>query len=199
MQRTLPLVLSLLLPLVCSKLSAQEKPPQEKPPEKKPALKAGDAAPFMVADFLAGAHANKPGCPFVMVSNSRKRGVVILCRGEAAASAALEFAKALDGNPVDDQRHRGFVVAYDLDRVKAADLGKASGVEGLSLGIPRGQALDGKGAFERLGLPETSDLAICVVDRKLVAGLWLLSAENFKDRKEAVLSEIQAKLEAAGN
>lgn len=73
-------------------------------------LAVGKKMPFHVADFLNGRY--REGCPSVMVSNGKSRGIIVWTRADVATVKRL--ATALDANGVDGEKLRGFVVAYDI-------------------------------------------------------------------------------------
>jgi len=185
----LPIVAVLGVSWLAGLVSAQEGAGND---EIKYKLQVDGKSPFVVANFVAGHHEGKPGCPYVMVSNSRKRGVVILGRGEEGVAQAIEIAKALEEKNLKADQHLGFVVAYDVGHVMVAALAKEAGLQHFGVGVPRGGNQSGEKLFQVLGITDKTDTVVTVVDRKIVKGIWLLSNQNeTKDSRAIVAGEAE--------
>jgi|SRR5579884_276181 len=174
--RSRAVILSLGLLLLAGLAPSAADEPEK---EEKFGLRAGEQTPFVVVDFAAGPF-RRAGCPFVMIANHDKRGVVVLTNGKDALAAAFDLVRALDGPAVDGKKSEGYVVAF---AGKAADF-KDAAVKNFAVGVPRH-------TWEELGVPKDADLIVVLVEGHKVKASWFLAAKGYKEKRDPILKEAE--------
>ena len=136
----------------------------------------GKEMPFHVADFVNGKHKGHGGCPAVMISNSRGRGLIIWDRG--ARDQAFQLAKALDAAAVEGEKFQRYLVDFgdedDAFDQSAADLSHVVAGHARST---VSTVFDGHGVN-----PESKVLAF-LLDRKVIKSAWGLTADEVTDER----------------
>ena len=187
-------LLMIAITVLTAAISLQADDTQKSPASEKPkdeyGLAVGKKMPFHVADFLNGRY--REGCPSVMVSNGKSRGIIVWTRADVATVKRL--ATALDANGVDGEKLRGFVVAYD---VASSDLTEHketwSGLKHVIVGKGRGAARD---QYEKRGVDAKVQTLVFFLDRKDIQAMRSFGAEELTDAKIAEIAADAAKFAA---
>ena len=149
---------------------------------------SGKSMPFHVVDFVAGARTEGAGCPSVMISNRRSRGIEIWSKSQAGG--AVELAAALDGKLRDDHRARVFLVHFNGDSRKSYTASSPEqSLKNIIVAVPRSSrtAL----VFDKADESHDSGVIVFFMDRKVIK-----SRLRFK-QAELAPDDIQALVETA--
>jgi hypothetical protein len=150
-------------------------------------LAVGKKMPFHVVNFVTDR--GGAGCPSVMISNARTRGVIVWTR--ATDDGALRLAKALDETAVDGCRLCGFLVAFDEAgngvRERAVD------VKYMVLGKARSTA---EREFDARGVDASIQTLVFFLDRKDILAMWSFAADELTDARIAEITEQARKFAA---
>jgi hypothetical protein len=139
-------------------------------------LEVGKAMPFHVVDFLNEHKAGHGGCPGVMISNSRGRGVIIWSRD--AGEGVFKLAKALGAAATDGEKMQRYLVVFDVER--SAFEAKAKELKHVIVGRARKSAkqdLDGRGVDAKAAM------IVFLLDRKEIKQMMPLKADELSDAK----------------
>lgn len=162
------------------------------PAKEETGLAVGQQFPFHVADFVNGKHAGRGGCPSVMISNSRGRGVIIWTRD--GGEAALSLGDALDQGALQREGFTGFLVAFDSTDSPLAEKSKAW--KNLTAGHKRSSGLSAPNAFSKMKIADSTQVLVFFLDRKQIKQRWDLSADELTAAKIAELNTAAEKFAA---
>ncbi len=127
-------------------------------------FQVGDTMPFHVVDFVAGAKDSGCGCPSVMISNSRTRGVEIWSR--SAGKEAFDLAAAVEKTLTKDSKQRMFLILFDdPDKESVAAQAKANLLSKCYVAVPRTST---SRKFKLADGANGSDLIVFFMDRKQI-------------------------------
>jgi hypothetical protein len=134
-------------------------------------LAVGQKLPFHVVDFHSGPK-TKAGCPSVMISNAKTRGIVLWAR--TSDDKFFELAKRLQEPLGKVPEAQGYLALFE----KPGDLSaqaKKHGVEKFTVGIMRGQS---QTSMITLGALKEVDINVFFLDLKTVKATWSLKAKD---------------------
>gem|GEM_PF-1290963 len=155
-------------------------------------LAVGKKMPVHVVDFVNGKY--RHGCPSVIISNGKSRGIIVWTRTDAAAMKRL--AVALDAIGVDGEKLRAFVVAYDVASTDLKNNNETwSNLKHVIVGKGRSDAKD---QFEKRGVDAKVQMLVFFLDRKDIQAMRSFGAEELTDAKIAEIAADAAKF-AAGD
>jgi hypothetical protein len=137
-------------------------------------LAVGKNMPVHVVAFVNGKHRGHGGCPAVMISNSRGRGVIVWARG--AADPAFRLARGLDAAAADGDKLLRFLVAFDADDAALAK--KSEGLARVVVGKPRHSA---KEELDRHGVAAKTAVLVFLLDKKAIKATWSFTADELTD------------------
>jgi hypothetical protein len=135
----------------------------------------GQEMPFHVVDFANGKHKGHGGCPSVMISNSRGRGLIIWDRG--ATNQAFQLAKALDAAAVEGQKFQRYIVTFDK-HARISD--RAADLTHVTAGKARS---DRSRVFDGHGVDAESKVLVFLLDQKVIKAAWGLKADEVTDER----------------
>jgi hypothetical protein len=159
------------------------------PAKEETGLAVGQQFPFHVADFVNGKYAGRGGCPSVMISNSRGRGVIIWTRD--GGEAALALGHALEKGALKSERLKGFLVAFAGGDPKLAETAKAW--TSLTAGNKRS---GGETAFQTMKIADSTQVLVFFLDRKQIKQRWDFTAGELTTAKIAELNALAEKFAA---
>jgi hypothetical protein len=83
----------------------------------------GGKIPFLIAHFVTGYHKDAEGCPGVMISNGKARGMVVWSRKLDASAVKLidPIEKAMEKSGVDDEHVQVYLVGFDTTPEKVSE------------------------------------------------------------------------------
>ena len=156
-------------------------------------IRAGETMPFFVADFRYGEHKDHGGCPAVIISNQKAKGVIVLARTVddhvLALAKALEEKKVVDGTEV-----LSFIIKTGEPDLSLADRCAKTGLMVTSVGTIRDQSLQ---TLAKRGLEKDIDLAVLFLDRKAVKASHLFKAGEFTaDKRQELVAAAEASFAA---
>jgi hypothetical protein len=142
-------------------IEGQEK---QDPLEVKFGYEVGNTMPGHVVDFLAGAKDHGCGCPPVMISNARTKGIEIW--SAKSNELAYKLAGALEPQLVGDKKPRAFLLQFtDSDKEKSRRMAKEHGLRGFLVAEPRTST---KRKFKKADGDNESEIIVFLLDRKAV-------------------------------
>lgn len=137
-------------------------------------LAVGKEMPFHVADFVNGKSKDRAGCPAVMISNSRGRGLIIWTRD--VSEPAFRLARALDAELTDGDKLKCFLVAFDANVRTLAARG-----EGLSRVVVGRARRPAKETFEGYRVDPRTAVLVFLLDRQEIRAVSSFAADELSD------------------
>lgn len=146
--------------------------PLQKPPK---LMQIGKKFPFLIENFLTGPQPEE-GCPSVMISNSRAKGIIIWSRG--ADEAIINLAKEMDAKYIDYVKTQGYLVIFnDADmktRLKKAAFSKL--MAGKST-----RAIEE--VYKFAGVSSDTDYVIALINEREITSLWEMKKGELSEEK----------------
>jgi hypothetical protein len=139
----------------------------------------GKTMPVFVVDFVSGKHQGHCGCPAMMVSNARARGVIVLAR--EANDSIWTLAKALETTAVDGKKVHGHLVVLTAKEDSLTAATEKAGLAQFNVAAPRSVA---KSHFNAMGLADQVLINVLLTDRREVKKSYLLTAEELTAEKQ---------------
>lgn len=168
------------------------RPGQPPEPHRPYPLQVGSRIPFMIVHFINRSAKGDKGCPGVMISNSRARGIVIWTR--TVDADALALAKELEESPVDAEKFQGYLVSCDdsLEQLqtRAADLKRI--IIGKS---PR----PADTILDAAAIDKQNAYVISIITGREVTTIWAIKPGNLDaDKRREITSAARAIANQAG-
>jgi hypothetical protein len=162
-------------------LPAQEK---KEPPKIKYGFKVGEGMPFHVVDFIAGVREKGAGCPSVMISNARSRGLEIWTRSND--EQAFQLTAALQTKLGDGKKTQGFLLLFHrADKDVLVAKANQHGLKQIHVSVPRSIE---KSIFQAADASGKSEVIVFFLDHKIIRASWSFAAgELTKERTEALV------------
>jgi hypothetical protein len=146
-------------------------------PEVKYGYHVGESMPFHVVGFVAGARDHGGGCPSVMISNTRGRGVEVWSR--TGSEEAFALAGALEAKLPDDDKPRGFLLVFDDTAVDALRAKTAKqGLKKFHVATPRSSTGQ---AFKSADGAGESAVLVFLMDQKQIKSALRFTAGELND------------------
>lgn len=102
---------SLTDPVAAAPANQEQPASQKQPAEPTYGLDVGQRMRFHVVDFTGGARTDGAGCPSVMISNARKRGIEIWAR--AGGESEFQLAKSIDAVTPAHRYPLSYLIVFD--------------------------------------------------------------------------------------
>lgn len=148
---------------------------EDAPPSADAASVVGQEMPFHVVDFVNRERKGRGGCPSVIISNSRGRGLIIWDRG--ATDQAFQIAMAFDAAAVEGQKFQRFLVTFDK-HARISD--RAGDLTHVTAGKARSAVST---AFDGRGIDAESKVLVFLLDQKVIKAAWGLKADEVSDEQ----------------
>ena len=139
--------------------------------------KTGQTMPLHVVHFVGGARDSGKGCPSVMISNARNRGLEIWANtlSEDVFKLAAELETCLDP----DKENQAFIILGDKeDKQSLAKIAKKYKLNKTTVCVPNSQKL-----FRAAKFTEESDLHVFFMDRKMIKAKHRLKVSELTEAK----------------
>lgn len=138
----------------------------------------GGKIPFLIAHFVTGYHKDAEGCPGVMISNGKARGMVVWSRKLDAP--ALKLIEALEKIGVDDDHCQVHLVGFDTTPEKVSEA-----VKGLKLkNVLAGSA---RPTWEKMAtqfkLDAEVETVVFLADGRELTRVWVLKRGELDEKK----------------
>lgn len=145
-------------------------------------LDVGQKMPFHVVDFATGSF--RQGCPSVMISNAKTRGIEVWSRtgDEKAFALASQFEGPLEKN----RKAQGYLVFY-MPPDKLADLAKKHDLQYMVVGKAR------TGSWQKMPAIAAGDVVVFFLNEKLITARWVLKSKDLDQATTKKIAEAAAK------
>lgn len=148
---------------------------EDAPPSTAAESVVGQEMPVHVIDFINRDRNGHCGCPVVMISNSRGRGLIVWDRG--AAEQAFQLAEALDAAAVEGQTFQRFLITFDKSARLSDEVTDLTHVTAGKARSDRSRVFDGR------GIDADAKVLVFLLDRKVIKAAWGLRAEEVTDER----------------
>jgi hypothetical protein len=138
----------------------------------------GGRIPFLIAHFVTGYHKDAEGCPGVMISNGKARGMVVWSR--KTDTAAVKLIDAIEKSGVDGEHVQVYLVGFDTTPEKVSEV-----VKGLTLKhVLAGSAGPKWEQVEKLyKLDANVETVVFLAEARALKQVWVLKAGELDEEK----------------
>lgn len=134
--------------------------------------------PFLIAHFVTGYQKDEEGCPGVMISNGKARGMVVWSRKTDAQSVKL--IDAIEKSGLDDEHVQVYLIGFDTTPEKVSEAVKELKLKNVLAGSARPK-------WEEVGkqfkLDAGVETVVFLANGRELKQVWVLKAGEFDEKK----------------
>lgn len=134
--------------------------------------------PFLISHFVTGEEKDSEGCPGVMISNGKARGMVVWSRKMDAPSVKL--IEAIEKSGIDDEHVQVYLVGFDTTPEKVSEAVKELKLKNVLAGSSRPSWEKMATQFKLEGDVET---VVFLANARELKRVWVLKAGEFDEKK----------------
>lgn len=134
--------------------------------------------PFLIAHFVTGYQKDEEGCPGVMISNGKARGMVVWSRRLDAPSVKL--IEAIEKSGIDDEHVQTYLVGFDTTPEKVSEAVKELKLKNVLAG-------SSQPTWEKMAtqfkLDAEVETVVFLADGRELKRVWVLKSGKFDEKK----------------
>lgn len=134
--------------------------------------------PFLISHFVTGYQKELEGCPGVMISNGKARGMVVWSRKTDAA--AVNLIDAIEKSGIDDEHVQVYLVGFDTTPEKVREAVKELKLKHALAGSARPKWEQVEKLYK---LDANVETVVFLAEARALKRVWVLKARELDEKK----------------